>query len=318
MSAANIKNKLVFLFPGQGSQEVGMGHDFYEHSPVARAAFETVDAACGFSVSQLCFEGPEESLRETQNAQPCLYAATVAAYAACAEAGLIPAVTAGHSVGEYAALHAAGVYDVATGAKLVKARGDAMAEAAHFRTGTMAAVLGLEDAVIRAVCDTVSAEVDVVVIANYNTPGQIVISGETAAVAAASAKLKEAGAKKVVPLSVSGAFHSPLMEIAAVMLRGTLDNAELSDPHIPIVANVTAAYERKTSDIRANLAAQVAGPVRWTETIKLLYRDGYGPFIECGPGNVLTKLMKRIAPDAIVYSVSDTASLNAAKEALGI
>ncbi len=316
MSATISEKKLVFVFPGQGAQSVGMGHDFYQHSPAARAIFETVDDACGFSVSALCFEGPEESLKETRNTQPCLYATSVAAYAACIEAGLTPAATAGHSVGEYAALHAAGVFDVATGAKLIKARGEAMADAARFRTGTMAAVLGLDDAIIAEVCERISADVDVVVIANRNAPGQTVISGETSAVEAAGVKLKEAGAKRIVPLSVSGAFHSPLMELAAIMLRGTLDNAEFSDPRIPIVANVTADYQRKTSDIRLNLATQVAGPVRWVETIKLLYRDGYDTFVECGPGTVLAGLIKRIAPEAKTYSVSDMASLNAAKEAL--
>ena len=308
--------KLVFLFPGQGAQTVGMGRDLYEQSPAALAAFDTVDAACGFSVSNLCFEGPEETLKETQNAQPCLYAASVAAFVACAEAGLTAAATAGHSVGEYAALYAAGVFSLETGAQLVKTRGEAMADAAKFRTGTMAAVLGMDDAAIAAVCEKVSADVDVVVIANRNAPGQTVISGETSAVEAASVKLRESGAKRVMPLAVSGAFHSPLMELAALMLRGTLDKAELADPKIPIIANVTADYEKTTSEIRANLEAQVAGPVRWVETIQKLTADGYTTFIECGPGTVLAGLMKRIAPEAKIYSVSNAATLQAAKEAL--
>ena len=316
MSADTQPQKLVFVFPGQGAQTVGMGRDLYEKSSAARAAFDAVDAACGFSVSQLCFEGPEATLKETRFTQPCLYAASVAALAACREAGLSPAAAAGHSVGEYAALYAAGAFSLETGAQLVKARGDAMAEAAKFRAGTMAAVIGLDDAIIAAVCATISAEVGVVVIANKNAPGQTVISGETAAVEAAAVRLKEAGSKKVISLAVSGAFHSPLMELAALMLRGVLDKAELTDPLLPIVANVTSGYERKTADIRANLAAQVAGPVRWVETIKLLYRDGYDTFIECGPGIALRGVIKRIAPEAKIYSVSDTATLNAAKEAL--
>lgn len=313
MSAAP---KLAFVFPGQGAQAVRMGHDLYEHSSAARAAFEAVDAACGFSVSALCFDGPDAALKETRNTQPALFAVSVAALAACREGGLEPAAVAGHSIGEYAALVAAGALSVSEGAKLVAARGAAMADAAAARPGTMAAVLGLDPATVAEACRMVNS-VGVVVPANLNAPGQVVISGETNAVAEVTNLLKEKGAKRVLPLAVSGAFHSPLMEPAAEMMAKALADAVVEDPNLPIVANVTADYERTAAEVRANLTAQVAGPVRWTETIERLVADGYTTFIECGPGSVLAGLIKRIAPDAVTCSVGDTASLRAAKEALG-
>jgi [acyl-carrier-protein] S-malonyltransferase len=234
------------------------------------------------------------------------------------EAGLMPSAVAGHSVGEYAALVAAESFNIQTGAWLAKARGEAMADAANFRAGTMAAVLGLDDAFVAAICDEVSEQTNagVVVVANRNAPGQIVISGETPAVEAASARLKEQGAKRIVPLAVSGAFHSPLMELASAVMRGVLDKAEINEPHLPIIANVTADYERTATEVRANLAAQIAGPVRWVETIQRFVTDGCDTFVECGPGTVLAGLIKRIAPGATVYSVSDMATLSAAREAL--
>jgi [acyl-carrier-protein] S-malonyltransferase len=308
-------SNLAFVFPGQGAQSVGMGRDLYENSPAARAAFEAVDAACGFSVSQLCFDGPEESLKETRNTQPALFAVSVAALAACREAGLVPSAAAGHSIGEYAALVAGDALSLTVGARLVKARGAAMAEAAAARPGTMAAVLGLDAAVVADVCRQVN-HVGVAVLANLNSPGQVVISGEVNAVNEASLLLKEKGAKRVLPLAVSGAFHSPLMEPATFVMKGVLELAEVSDPGIPLVANVTADYEASAEEVKANLAAQVAGPVRWIETIERLSQDGYSTFIECGPGSVLAGLIKRIAPEAKTYSVSDTASLQSAREAL--
>lgn len=307
--------KLAFVFPGQGAQAVGMGRDLYENSPAARQVFDAVDAACGFAVSRLCFEGPEEALKETKNTQPALFAVSVAALAACRETGLEPAAAAGHSVGEYAALVAAGAFDVHTGARLVKARGEAMAEAAALRAGTMAAVLGLDPGTVAESCGQVYNE-GVVITANLNAPGQVVVSGEVPAVEAVSALLKQKGAKRVVPLAVSGAFHSPLMDPASAVMKGVLELSEIQNPLSPIVANVTANYARTAHEVRENLARQVAGPVRWVETIERLVGDGYTTFIECGPGNVLAGLIKRIAPEAVTYSVGDTASLAAAKEAV--
>lgn len=307
--------KLAFVFPGQGAQTVGMGRDLFEASPAARAVFAAVDSACGWAVSDLCFAGPEEALKETQRTQPALFAASVAAWAACREAGLEPAAVAGHSVGEYAALVAAGALTVEAGARVVKSRGEAMADAAARRAGTMAAVLGLDSEAVELSCRQVNHE-GVVVPANLNAPGQVVISGEVPAVAAAGELCRQRGAKRVVPLAVGGAFHSPLMEMAATVLRGVLELTDVADPVLPIIANVTADYARSASQVRADLAAQVAGPVRWIETIERLVRDGYTTFIECGPGSVLVGLIKRIAPDATTYGVSDGTSLAAVKEAL--
>ncbi len=307
---------LVFVFPGQGAQVVGMGRDLYDNSPAARAVFEIVDAACGAPVSLLCFHGPDEVLKDTANAQPALFAVSVAALAACREAGLTPAMVAGHSVGEYAALVAAGSLSVHDGARLVKARGEAMAQAAAHRPGTMAAVLGL-DADTVAECCREANPVGVVVPANLNAPGQVIISGETAAVARATELLKIRGAKRILPLAVSGAFHSPLMEVAVATLRGVLQLTDVNDPTLPIVQNVTADYARTAEEVKAGLAAQVAGPVRWTETVERLAANGGMAFVECGPGSVLAGLVKRIAPGAFTFSVGDMASLARAREALG-
>lgn len=308
---------IAFVFPGQGAQAPGMGKSLYDSSPAARNVFETVDTACGFSVSRICFEGTEAELRDTRITQPALFAASVAAFAACREAGLNPQAVAGHSIGEYAALVAAASFSVHNGARLVKARGEAMADAAESRPGAMAAVLGLDFDAVTEACRNVN-NVGAVVPANINAPGQIVISGETNAVEAASSLLKTRGAKRVLPLAVSGAFHSPLMELAGAVMTGVLALTEINDPALPIVANVTADYEQTANEVRANLAHQVAGPVRWVETINRLYADGYTTFVECGPGNVLAGLIKRIAPDARTLNVSDAQTLAAAKEALAV
>ncbi len=309
------RERVAFVFPGQGSQSVGMGRDLYEHSPAARRVFKAVDAACGWAVSRLCFEGPEEALRDTQGAQPALLAAALSSLAACQEAGLSPAAAAGHSVGEYAALVAAGALSVESGARLAKARGEAMAEAARARAGAMSAVLGLDAAAVAESCRQVN-HVGVVVVANLNAPGQVVISGESAAVEAAGELCKQRGAKRLAPLAVSGAFHSPLMEMAAVTMRGVLALTDVADPGLLVVANVTADYVRTGAEVRACLAAQVAGPVRWVESVGRLAADGYTTFVECGPGAVLAGLIKRIAPQATTYGVSDKATLIRAKEAL--
>ena len=306
---------LAFVFPGQGAQAVGMGRDFYERSPAARAVFGAVDAACGYAVSTLCFEGPEDALKATEHTQPALFAASVAALAACREAGLEPAAAAGHSVGEYAALAAAHAFSVEAGARLVKARGEAMAASARERPGAMAAVLGLDPAVVAEVCLQTNP-VGVVHPANLNAPGQVVISGEAHAVEHAGQLLKQRGAKRVVPLAVSGAFHSPLMEKASLTMRGVLELTDIRDPEIPVVANVTADYAPTGEIVRANLAAQVVGPVRWIESVQRLTQGGYTTFVECGSGTVLAGLIKRIAPEATVHSVNDMATLAAAKAAI--
>jgi [acyl-carrier-protein] S-malonyltransferase len=305
-------SKLVFVFPGQGAQEVGMGKDLYENHPIAKEILLQC-APDILTLLTLCFNGPKETLTETHNTQPAMFAVSVAAFEAVKALGIIPAVVAGHSVGEYAALYAAGVFDVPTGFALVQARGKAMTEAAQLQPGKMAAVLGLETAIVAEVCVNVPG---IVVPANDNSPGQVVISGESAAVDSAAVLLKEKGAKRVVPLAVSGAFHSPLMQPAAETMRAKLQTATLAAPQIPIIANVTADYETTADQVRENLVHQVAGPVRWVETIQRLTADGYTTYIECGVGTALAGLIKRIDPNAIVYSVGDSTGLARLKEGL--
>ena len=242
--------KIAFVFPGQGAQSVGMGRDLYANSAAARTAFETVDAACGFGVSALCFDGPEDTLKQTRNTQPALFATSVAALAACREAGLMPDAVAGHSVGEYAALVAAGALTIAEGARLVAARGAAMETAAQMTPGAMAAVLGLEPTVIAEACAEVNP-VGVVTVANLNAPGQTVISGEATAVEAVTPLLKARGAKRVVVLAVSGAFHSPLMSPATDVLRPLLEVAPYRRPDF---ADCRQCHRRLRSDRRRDTA----------------------------------------------------------------
>ncbi|MGC4042519.1 MAG: ACP S-malonyltransferase [Armatimonas sp.] len=282
--------KSAFVFPGQGAQSVGMGKALYESNPAARVALDTCEAACP-GLLTLCFEGPEETLKETRWTQPALFAVSVAAYEAVKASGVEPVAVAGHSIGEYAALYAAGVFDIPTGMALVRVRAEAMAEAAKANPGAMAAVLGLDPAAVASVC---GATPGIIVPANLNCPGQVVISGEAAAVEAASAALKEAGAKRVIALAVSGAFHSPLMQSACAPLEAALTDAPLSVPTIPVIANVTAAEETATDEIKANLVAQVPGQVRWIECIEALIALGVEQFIECGSGTVLAGLNKKI------------------------
>ena len=305
--------KIAYLFPGQGSQAVGMGADLCAHSNAARAVFDEADEYLGTKLSTLCFYGPEDSLRQTVYTQPALYVTSVAALRALREAGAPPPqAVAGHSVGEYAALYAADAFDYPTGLKLVERRAREMHRATLSHPGTMAAVLGLAGPDVAAACrQAEEGGAGMVDAANYNGGGQVVISGVPAAVAAASDIAKTNGAKRVLALNVSGAFHSRLMAHAAETMSHFLADVTLADAAIPVVANRTANYETGADEIKANLAAQIDHPVRWEETIQRLVADGFDTFAEVGTGSVLAGLMKRLAPEARIYGVGDTAGVNA-------
>jgi len=302
--------KLAFVFPGQGSQAVGMGRDLCESFREAKEVFDTADAVVGFELSRLMFEGPEEELTRTANAQPALLAASIAALRVLESKGIRPDFAAGHSVGEYAALVAAGSLDLPEAVRLVRRRGELMDQAGAARPGTMAAILGLAARDVRAAVEA-GQSAGIVDIANYNSPGQIVISGEPEAVQEAGRIARERGAKRVVPLKVSGAFHSRLMSQAAEAMRGELESARVSDPALPVVANVTADYVRTAGEIRDALARQVAGAVRWEESVHRIAADGGKAFVEVGPGAVLAGLVARIIPGSRVTSVGDRASVQA-------
>ena len=292
--------RLVLLFPGQGSQKPGMGRELADAFPAVHRLFEAVDDALDSPISRLCFEGPADELTLTHNAQPALYAHGAAAWAVIRDevAGRVDAA-AGHSLGEFTAYHAAGTLSLADGARLVRRRGELMLAAGQERPGAMAAVLGDLAEPIVALCERASAEAGLVVPANYNAPGQLVVSGDAAGVDRLAELAKEAGAKRAVRLNVSGAFHSPLMEPAAEGLGLALEATSFEDPAFPVSSNVTAAPVSESGEARVLLRRQLTSPVRWTELVRdLAARHPDALFVELGPGNVLAGLMKRIAPDA--------------------
>ncbi len=288
----------LLVFPGQGAQKVGMGKDLAEAFPAARDSFRAIDDALGAPLSRLMWEGPEAELLETRNAQPAILAHSVAVFAVVRNR-LRPAGAAGHSLGEYSAYVAAGALSPVAAARLVRERGELMQRAGTARPGAMAAVLGLESAAVERCCRDASADGAVAVAANLNAPDQTVISGDPAAVTAAGDACKAAGAKRVLPLKVSGAFHSPLMMPAREGLEAALRQAPIEDPAFPVVANATAGVVRDRADAVRLLGEQLTAPVRWVECVRALAALAPDPtFVELGPGNVLTGLLKRIVPEA--------------------
>lgn len=314
---------VALLFPGQGSQRVGMGADLHAESAAARSVFARAEAAADLPLRRLCFEGPEEELRSTDVAQPALVAAALAALAALAEqlgvdpddrAGLLDRIevgwAAGHSLGEYAAAVAVGALSLEEGVGLAAARGRLMAEAPP---GAMSAVLGLDAERIEPVLAQVGGTV---VVANDNAPGQVVISGEAEAVGRANVALKEAGAARVLPLNVGGAFHSPLMAEAAERFAATIDRTAIGDPLRPLIGNVTAGPLRTAAELREELRAQIASPVRWRESMLRLAGEGPTAAFECGPGNVLAGLARRTTPSVAVRPLGTWADVTAAAAVL--
>ncbi len=283
------------LFPGQGSQFVGMGRDLAQRFPEARAAFEEADEALGFPLSRLCWEGPEEELTLTVNAQPAILAHSVAVWRVLGERCPAVAMAAGHSLGEFSAHVAAGTLSFTDAARTVRRRGELMLRSGNERPGTMAAVLGLDDAATDAVCREASgAGEGVVVAANFNAPGQIVVSGDVAAVRRAEEMARTAGAKRVLPLNVSGAFHSPLMQVARQGLEVQLQAVELRNPVFPVVSNVTARPVREAAEAKRLLVEQLTSPVRWVASLRTMLDGGCVGFLEMGPGSVLAGLLKRV------------------------
>ncbi len=281
---------VAFVFPGQGSQYVGMGKDLYEDSTTARGMFEKADDILGFSLSKICFEGPEDELRQTRNTQPAIYIHSMVLMHSLQNVSAD--MVAGHSLGEYSALVAAGALSFEDGLRLVRLRGELMQNAGELNKGTMAAVVGLEQDAVEAVCHEASAA-GVVQPANFNSPGQIVISGSVDGVRKAIVLAKLRGAKIAKELVVSGAFHSPLMESAKTGLKEALGNTPINDAKIPVYANVTAEPALHSAEIRDLLFRQITNPVRWEQSVRNMVRDGATAFYELGPGKVLQGLVKR-------------------------
>ncbi|MBX5449760.1 ACP S-malonyltransferase [Thermogemmatispora sp.] len=333
---------IAFLFPGQGSQTVGMGADIYEQSPAARQVFERADQALGMALSALCFQGPEEQLRETINAQPAIVTVSLALLAALQErlaprhswsSPLTPTFTAGHSVGEYAALVASGALDLEDAVRLVRERGRLMHHEGSMCPGGMAAVIGLDEETLQEICREASEEAlraqesaqlqpiphpgwGKVSVANLNAPGQIVISGEQRALTLAMERAKARGAKRVIPLAVSGAFHSPVMEPAAAGLAQVLATTPLRNASIPIISNIEARPLTDAEALRQELARQIVAPVQWVRSVEYLAAAGVTVYVEIGPGSVLTGLVKRIVREATTLTISNANDLDKAVTAL--
>lgn len=306
---------VAFVFPGQGAQKVGMGQDLAGRFPQSRAVFDEADAALGFPLSKLCAEGPEEELKLTANTQPAILATSVAALRAFETQGVRPDFVAGHSLGEYSAIVAAGGLTLAEAVVAVRKRGQYMQEAVPVGQGAMAAILNLDADQVASACAE-AAQGEVVSPANLNCPGQIVIAGHAGAVERAMEACKKAGAKRALPLPVSAPFHCALMQPAQDRLASDLAALPFRDLGVPLASNVDARLVRAAAEVRDGLVRQVSGAVRWVESIELLVRAGVSTFVELGPGTVLSGLIKKIHKDARVLNVEDAASLEKTAAAL--
>ena len=289
----------AFVFPGQGAQFVGMGKDLYDNNPLAKELFDKANDVLGFKITDIMFEGTAEELKQTKVTQPAVFLHSVIS-ALCLGDAFQPDMVAGHSLGEFSALVAAGALSFEDGLKLVHARALAMQKACEKTAGTMAAIIGLPDEKVEEICNSIDG---VVVAANYNCPGQLVISGEVEAVNAACEKMKEAGAKRALPLPVSGAFHSPLMQPAKDELQAAIEATEINDPKCPVYQNVDAKPHTNAVEIKANLIAQLTSSVRWTASVQNMVADGADDFTECGPGKALQGMIGRIAKEVSAHGI---------------
>lgn len=310
-----MSSRIAFVFPGQGSQSVGMGKALVEAQPALRAVYDEASSVLGYDVAALCFEGPAERLNLTEFTQPALLVSSIAALRALEPAGLIPAAVAGHSLGEYSALVAAGGLTYRDAVSVVQKRGRYMTEAVTPGTGLVAALLGLASDVVKEVCREASV-IGVVAAANYNSPGQVVIAGEKAAVERAIELAKMKGCKKAIPLPVSVPVHTPLMLKAADRLAMDLGAVNWSDLKMPLINNADAKALTKAGEIKTSLIRQLPSSVLWEDSIKAMAAMGVTTFIEVGPGTVLSGLIKRILPDARIFNVNDPKSLDATNAAL--
>lgn len=308
--------KIAFVFPGQGSQSVGMGRDLYDSLPETRRLYDQADAVLGFPLTELIFGGPESELKQTANTQPALLTTSVAIYEALAAKGFKPDYVAGHSLGEYSALTAAGALSFEDAVATVRARGEYMEQAVPGGAGAMAAVLGGEREALAGLCAEITSGGDVVELANINCPGQIVVSGSKEGVAKVIERVKEIGAKRAIPLEVSGPFHSSLMRQAADRLEDKLADVNIHDASVPVVANVTARPVVDGGEISSLLVQQVYSPVLWEDSVHWLISQGVDTFVELGPGSVLSGLIKKIDKSVRILNVSGLESLEQTSEAL--
>lgn len=302
-------SKIAFVFPGQGSQTIGMGQELFEKYDIAKELFKKADDVLGFSIKDMCFNGPEEDLRKTFNTQPAILTVSVICYEILKQHGVLPEIVAGHSLGEYSALVAAGTLKFEDAVQLVRQRGTFMQEAVPIGQGGMAAILGLERSVIIDVCDKVRAEFELVQAVNFNCPGQVVIAGTANGVEKACELLKEAGARRTVVLPVSAPFHSALMKPASEKLALALDKITLNDALIPVVANVSGKILVESNAIKASLIEQAASPVKWEDCVAEMQKFGADLFVEVGPGKVLNGFNKKIDKNITNFNVENIESL---------